>query len=154
MSLSPHEYIRHIIDEIDYILSQISGTDFDSFLRDGTLKRAFVRSLEIIGEASKKLPEDVKARKPDIEWRKVTGMRDKLIHDYFGVDYTLVWVWRRPNYLTSARSFKPFLRKPGSETIQQPFLPHSTMLSILVLRNISFIRTCALQAFYQVESYL
>ena len=91
MSLSPHEYIRHIIDEIDYILSQISGTDFDSFLRDGTLKRAFVRSLEIIGEASKKLPEDVKARQPDIEWRKVTGMRDKLIHDYFGVDYTIVW---------------------------------------------------------------
>ena len=42
MSLSPHEYIRHIIDEIDYILSQISGTDFDSFLRDGTLKRAFL----------------------------------------------------------------------------------------------------------------
>ena len=91
MSLSPHEYIRHIIDEIDYILSQISDTDFDSFLRDGTLKRAFVRSLEIIGEASKKLPEDVKARQPDIEWRKVTGMRDKLIHDYFGVDYTIVW---------------------------------------------------------------
>ena len=91
MSLSPHEYIRHIIDEIDYILSQISDTDFDLFLRDGTLKRAFVRSLEIIGEASKKLPEDVKARQPDIEWRKVTGMRDKLIHDYFGVDYTIVW---------------------------------------------------------------
>ena len=90
MSLSPHEYIRHIIDEIDYILSQISDTDFDLFLRDGTLKRAFVRSLEIIGEASKKLPEDVKARQPDIEWQ-VTGMRDKLIHDYFGVDYTIVW---------------------------------------------------------------
>ena len=51
----------------------------------------FVRSLEIIGEASKKLPEDVKARQPDIEWRKVTGMRDKLIHDYFGVDYKIVW---------------------------------------------------------------
>ena len=47
-----------------------------------------MRSLEIIGEASKKLPENVKATQPDIEWRKVTGMRDKLIHDYFGVDYT------------------------------------------------------------------
>ena len=61
------------------------------FLKDATLKRAFVRSLEIIGEASKKLPEDVKATQPDIEWRKVTGMRDRLIHDYFGVDYTIVW---------------------------------------------------------------
>lgn len=63
----------------------------DSFLNDATLKRAFVRSLEIIGEASKKLPEDVKVTQPDIEWRKVTGMRDRLIHNYFGVDYTIVW---------------------------------------------------------------
>lgn len=72
-------------------LVQISDTDFDSFLNDPTLKRAFVRSLEIIGEASKKLPDDVKATQPDIEWRKVTGMRDRLIHNYFGVDYTIVW---------------------------------------------------------------
>ncbi|HDP69886.1 MAG TPA: DUF86 domain-containing protein [Actinobacteria bacterium] len=91
MSLSPREYICHILDEIDYILTQISNTDFDSFLKDATLKRAFVRSIEIIGEASKKIPEDVKTRQPDIEWRKVTGMRDRLIHNYFGVDYTIVW---------------------------------------------------------------
>jgi uncharacterized protein with HEPN domain len=91
VSLSSHEYIRHILDEIDYILTQISDTNFDSFLKDATLKRAFVRSLEIIGEASKKLPEDIKSSQPDIEWRKVSGMRDRLIHDYFGVDYTIVW---------------------------------------------------------------
>ena len=91
MSLSPHEYIRHILDEIDYILTQISDTDFDSFLKDATLKRAFVRSLEIIGEASKRLPEDIKAMQLDVEWRKVTGMRDKLIHDYFTVDLGIVW---------------------------------------------------------------
>lgn len=91
MSLSPHELIRHILDEIDYILTQIPNTDFDSFLKNATLKRAFVRSIEIIGEASKKLPEDVKSKQPDIEWRKVAGMRDRLIHDYFGVDYTIVW---------------------------------------------------------------
>ena len=80
-----------MLDEIDFILSRISGTDFESFVRDETLKRAFVRSIEIIGEASKKLPEDIKAMHPDIEWRKVSGMRDRLIHDYFGVDYTIVW---------------------------------------------------------------
>jgi uncharacterized protein with HEPN domain len=54
VSLSPREYIRHILDEIDYILSQTPGTDFDTFLKDGTLRRAFVRSLEIIGEAAKR----------------------------------------------------------------------------------------------------
>lgn len=91
MSPSPHDYIRHILDEIDYILAQVTDTDFRTFLEDATLKRAFVRSLEIIGEASKKLPDDVRALQPDIEWRKITGMRDRLIHDYFGVDYTLVW---------------------------------------------------------------
>lgn len=91
MSLLPREYLRHILEEIDYILTQTSNTDFGSFLNDATLKRAFVRSLEIIGEASKKLPEDVKALQTDIEWRKITGMRDKLIHDYFGVDYTIIW---------------------------------------------------------------
>ena len=50
-----------------------------------------MRSIEIIGEASKKLPEDVKSKQPDFEWLKVAGMRDRLIHDYFGVDYTIVW---------------------------------------------------------------
>lgn len=91
MSLSPHEYLHHILDEIDYVLTQIAGLDYDAFISNPTLKRAFVRSLEIIGEASKKLPEEIKAMQPDIEWRKVTGMRDRLIHDYFGVDYTIVW---------------------------------------------------------------
>ena len=66
MSLSPRELIRHILDEIDYILTQIPNTDFDSFVKNATLKRAFVRSIEIIGEASKKLPEDVKSKQPDI----------------------------------------------------------------------------------------
>jgi len=91
VSLSPHEYINHILDEIDYILNQIKDMDYDSFARNPTVKRAFVRSLEIIGEASKKIPDDVKAIQPGIEWRKVAGMRDRLIHDYFGVDYTIVW---------------------------------------------------------------
>lgn len=91
MSLSPREYIRHMLDEIDYILGQVSTTDYESFVRDETLKRAFVRSIEVIGEASKKMSEDIKALQPDIEWRKVSGMRDRLIHGYFGVDYAIVW---------------------------------------------------------------
>ena len=61
------------------------------FLADETLQRAFVRSLEIIGEAVKQVPADFRERHPQIEWRKMAGTRDRLIHDYMGVDYHLVW---------------------------------------------------------------
>ena len=56
-----------------------------------TLRRAFVRSLEIVGEAAKKIPEEFRAHYPTVEWRAMSGMRDRLVHDYFGVDYELVW---------------------------------------------------------------
>ncbi|MFH2045407.1 MAG: HepT-like ribonuclease domain-containing protein [Pseudomonadota bacterium] len=91
LSLSYHEYILHMLDEIDFVLSQVSETDYESFLNNATLNRAFVRSLEIIGDASKRLPENIKAMQPEIEWRKVSGMQDRLIHNYVGVDYTIVW---------------------------------------------------------------
>jgi len=60
-------------------------------MRDETVKRAFVRSIEIIGEASKQVPEDFRQKYPNVEWRAMTGMRDKLVHEYFGVDYDIVW---------------------------------------------------------------
>ena len=68
-----------------------SATTLDAFLRDEVLKRAFARSLEIVGEASKKLTPDFRDAHPSVEWRLMAGTRAKLIHDYFGVDYGLVW---------------------------------------------------------------
>ncbi len=91
MSFEPRDYLRHILVEADYRLDQTAGLTRDEFVANETLRRAFVRSLEIVGEAAKKIPEEFRAQYPTVEWRAMSGMRDRLIHDYFGVDYELVW---------------------------------------------------------------
>jgi len=77
--------------EADYLIDRSADLSYDTFASDETLRRAFVRSLEIVGEAAKKVPEDFRAQHPVVEWRARAGMRDRLIHDYFGVDFELVW---------------------------------------------------------------
>ena len=91
MSLSSIEYLRHILDETIYLSHQIRGLSKKQFLQDETLKRAFVRSIEIIGEASKQVTEDIRQKYPQIQWKAMAGMRDRLIHGYFGIDYDIVW---------------------------------------------------------------
>lgn len=92
MSKDPIEYLKHIRDENVYILSLINGgLTKEVFLQDETLKRAVVRSLEIIGEATKKIPADFKVKWDSIKWKNMAGMRDRLIHDYMGVNYSIVW---------------------------------------------------------------
>jgi uncharacterized protein with HEPN domain len=78
-------------EECEYLLSVKQDLSKDGFLDDETLKRAVVRSLEIIGEATKKVPADYKVKWNSIQWKNMAGMRDRLIHDYIGVNYPIVW---------------------------------------------------------------
>ncbi len=92
MSRSPLDYLKHILDECKFILSVIpESVSFEDFFSNEEKKRAIVRSLEIIGEATKNIPVDFKLKWSDVEWKQMSGMRDRLIHDYFGVDYQIVW---------------------------------------------------------------
>lgn len=80
-----------ILEAIDKIESFIDGMDFDQFQNDDKTASAVLRKLEIIGEAVKNLPDQFKKKYKKIPWREMAGMRDKLIHWYFGVDYKVVW---------------------------------------------------------------
>jgi uncharacterized protein with HEPN domain len=85
------EFFLHIRDEIQFCLKNTDDINFEDFQNDEVLSRAVVRSLEIIGEASKKIPPDFKSQFPLIPWKEISGMRDRLIHHYFGVDLEIVW---------------------------------------------------------------
>lgn len=85
------DYIQDILDAIDDIDSFVSAIDFDEFAADKKTVHAVVRCLEIIGEAAKNVPESVKRNYPDVPWRRMAAMRDKLSHEYFGVDESIVW---------------------------------------------------------------
>lgn len=91
MQPSAREYLQHILAEAGYIISATKDLNKDAFINDETLKRAFVRSLEVIGEAAKQIPDALRQKYAHIEWRNIAGMRDRLIHSYFGVDYDIVW---------------------------------------------------------------
>jgi uncharacterized protein with HEPN domain len=91
MSPSPREYLQHIQQELEYLHGTSVEISKDAFSQDPTYQRAFARSLEIIGEATKKLDREFTDAHPGIPWSDMAKLRDKLIHHYFGIDYELVW---------------------------------------------------------------
>lgn len=84
-------FLEHILDEIHFLMQETSGVDFVEFMNNELLKRASARSLEIIGEAAKNLSLNFRKKHNDIEWKKIAGLRDKIIHVYFGVNWDIVW---------------------------------------------------------------
>ena len=84
-------YLEDILDATRKIKTYTGGLSKTEFLQDEKTLDAVVRNLEVIGEAVKKLPEDLRAKHPALEWKKMAGLRDILIHEYFGLDAEIVW---------------------------------------------------------------
>jgi uncharacterized protein with HEPN domain len=83
--------LSDMLDAIDRVLQYIEGLSFDAFSNDQKTIDAVVRNLEIVGEAANRLPDDFKEKHPEVEWHKVVGLRNRIIHDYFGIDLKIIW---------------------------------------------------------------
>jgi uncharacterized protein with HEPN domain len=85
------DYLQDIVDAANKAEHFVKGQDFESFVANDEKVFAVIRALEIIGEAAKQVPDDVRARYPDVPWREMAGLRDVLIHQYFGVQLNRIW---------------------------------------------------------------
>ncbi|QYZ79207.1 DUF86 domain-containing protein [Methanofollis formosanus] len=100
-----------ILEAIDRIERYTATLTFENFFQDTKTQDAVIRNLEIIGEAVKNLPTDFKEAHPEVEWRAVAGMRDKLIHHYFGVDMRIVWETARTDLPVFRSRIESILRE-------------------------------------------
>lgn len=89
--MDPREYLQHILAEAEYLVGASRDLTFEVYRADPTLRRAFTRSIEIMGEAGKQLPASLRDEHPEVEWSLMARMRDRLIPGYFSVDESLVW---------------------------------------------------------------
>ena len=115
MKESHRDYLEDIVDAMEKAESFISGMDFQTFSDDDKTHFAVVRALEVIGEAVKHVPDHVKKKYPQVPWRDIAGMRDKLIHEYFGVKLKVVW----NTVKSEIPELKPVFKKIRDEIINK-----------------------------------
>jgi uncharacterized protein with HEPN domain len=105
------DFVQDILDTINDVENFIDGMDFEDFIKDKKTVYSLVRAIEIIGEATKNVPELIRTKYPDVPWKKMAGMRDRLVHQYFGVDLEILW--------ETAKEDVPQLKVPLSKVLEE-----------------------------------
>ena len=110
-------YFSDIIESITKILEYTKGIDYDKFTKNSMIFDAVVRNFEIIGEAAKSISDKIKSEYPDIPWADMVGMRNILIHGYFGIDYSIVWntIELLPHFLKDISGIQQFIEDESME---------------------------------------
>jgi uncharacterized protein with HEPN domain len=106
-------FLKHILDSINQIVEYLNGVDFEDFIKRKLIQDGVIRQLEIIGEATKHLSPELRKKYSNIPWEDIAGMRDKLIHHYFGVDLEAVWDTAAKDLPDLKENVKKILEKTG-----------------------------------------
>jgi uncharacterized protein with HEPN domain len=110
------DYLEDILNAIEKVAHFIEGMTYNQFVQDDRTAYAVVHAIEIIGEATKRVPPFVKDKHPGVPWREMAGMRDKLVHDYFGVNLALVW----KTAIEDLPKLEPLIRSIWTEADKSP----------------------------------
>ncbi len=104
------DFVQDILDSINDVGSFIEGMDFEGFIKDKKTIYSVVRAIEIIGEATKNIPFQIRKKYAEVPWKKMAGMRDRLVHEYFGIDLEILW--------STAKEDVPQLKIPVSKVLE------------------------------------
>jgi uncharacterized protein with HEPN domain len=113
-------YLKDILAAIDSIQSFVAGMTFDAFQADDKTVSAVVRKFEIIGEAARHIPEHIRIQFPIVPWKEMSGMRDRLIHFYFGVDMFIVWATIHEHLPALREVLKSIISESGDQPTLAP----------------------------------
>jgi uncharacterized protein with HEPN domain len=110
--------LEDIRDSCRKILSYTLGMSYEDFINDDKTVDAVVRNFEIVGEAANRVPENFKSDHPEIEWRKIIGFRNRIIHEYFGINYEIVWKIKEENILELKEFMEQAIEKLNNQSSQ------------------------------------